>query len=158
MKYDNVLRYLLIILLMFAPMRSALAMPISHCDMDAMVTTSASPIVQKSVQKSNSVVLVASAASDDVSHAHSHHKQQHSEHEQQESQQLASQQQPTHCCCDASARTCTGNCDIGFNLSLIMQLSPYTPVFVHTEKIFLSSTSLLLRVLSPPSRPPLALS
>jgi len=126
-KQNNLLRYVLIILLMFAPMRSVLAEPVSHCDMDDMSSTASMHQMHQSQ---------AGFIPDHINQS------QQSQHQ--------------CCCCDTSR--CAGNCDMGMTVSLLMQASPYSPVFVNAEKITLYSAVLLLRTLSPPSRPPLILS
>ena len=126
-KFDNVLRYVLIILLMFTPMRSVLAEQVSHCNMDDMSAT---------VSTHHMHVSQADHIPDHINQS------QQSQHE--------------CCCCDADS--CAGNCDMGMTVSLLMQVSSYSPVLVNTEKLILSSSKLLIRALSPPSRPPLTLS
>jgi hypothetical protein len=129
-KYDNVLRYVLIILLVFTPMRSVLAEQVSHCNMEDM------PAMSVTVSTHHMHVSQADQISDHINQS------QLSQHE--------------CCCCDADS--CAGNCDMGMTVSLLMQVSPYSPVLINTEKLILSSSKLLIRALSPPSRPPLTLS
>jgi len=126
-KQNNVLRYVLIILLMFAPMRSVLAEQASHCNMDDMSAMSATASTHQ-----------MQLSQPDLIPDHINQSQQ-SQHE--------------CCCCDAGS--CAGNCDMGMTVSLLMQVSSYSPHFVNPEKLMLSATALLLRTLSPPSRPPL---
>ncbi len=55
------------------------------------------------------------------------------------------------CCCDDG---CASNCDMGINVSLIMQTTPYGPIFKKLLKSVNTSTNILVRALTPPSRPP----
>ncbi len=130
-KHYKLLHYVLIILLMFAPMRSAFAMESSHCDMDgdmsSMSAQSMSPGMQMSRVQYNS-------QTEQMNHETMNHD---------------------CCCCDDG---CNSNCDMGTTASLLMQVSSYSPVFIKTDNIFISSPDLQLRALTPPSRPPLTLS
>ena len=62
----------------------------------------------------------------------------------------------TCCCCDGA--TCASNCDMGMSASILIQSSNYTPVFINTKTLTLSASNLLVRALTPPSRPPVILS
>ncbi len=54
-------------------------------------------------------------------------------------------------CCDSD---CASNCDIGIAASLVMQISAYSPVFINASSSLGFSSDVLVRGLTPPSRPP----
>jgi hypothetical protein len=56
------------------------------------------------------------------------------------------------CCCDEG--NCAGHCDMGMSVSLIVQDSLYAPVIVAVTESAIVSSALLIRVLTPLSRPP----
>jgi len=126
LNYSSLLRYLLMVLLMIAPVHTVTAMPMntSHCDMAVM---------------------------SNMSSAVEHQVHQHHADTINESQQT----QHACCCCDTS--NCIANCGMGMTVSLLIKISSYSPVFVHTEKLIPPSVDILQRALSPPSRPPLTL-
>ncbi len=140
-KNHKLLHYVLIILLMFAPLRSAFAMESSHCDMDgdmsSMSAQSMSPGMQVNRVQDNS-------QTEPMNHEAMNHEQMNLE-----------QMNHDCCCCDNG---CNSNCEMGTTASLLIQVSSYSPVFIKTDNIFISSPELQLRTLTPPSRPPLTLS
>ncbi len=119
---------------MFAPLRSAFAMESSHCDMDGDMSSMSAQSMSPGMQ---------------MNHEAMNHEQMN--HEQMDLEQM------NHdcCCCDNG---CNSNCDMGTTASLLMQVSSYSPIFIKTDNIFISSPELQLRALTPPSRPPLTLS
>ncbi len=127
-------------------MRSAFAVESSHCDMDgdmsSMSAQSMSPGMQMSRVQDNSQM-------ERMNHDQMNHEAMN--HEQMDLEQM------NHdcCCCDNG---CNSNCDMGTTASLLIQVSSYSPVFIKTDNIFISSPELQLRALTPPSRPPLTLS
>ena len=123
------LHYVLIILLMFAPIRSAMAVQQTHCDMDEMNIDEMSMSMQD----------------------HAMHDMSSADHpiELTIDEQAVSNTQC--CCCD---NDCVSNCEIGVSVSLVMQVSVYSPVFVNTSNTHSYISDLLLRTLKPPSRPP----
>ncbi|MBT8118517.1 MAG: hypothetical protein KJN89_02265 [Gammaproteobacteria bacterium] len=127
------LRYVLIILLMFAPIRSAMAMQQPHCDMDEMDMAETSMSMQEHAMHDMSS---NADFTDPMSNEHAGVSVQ-------------------CCCCDSD---CVSNCGIGVPVSLIIQVSDYSPVFVSTSRIQGYISPLLLRTLSPPSRPPATIS
>jgi len=56
------------------------------------------------------------------------------------------------CCCDEDK--CTGHCDMGMSVSLIVQDSLYAPAIVAVTASVIVSSDLLIRALTPLSRPP----
>jgi hypothetical protein len=111
----KLLHYVLIVLLMFAPVRGAMALQQVHCNMDDMVMESHD---------------MASMPSTDT--------------KQQADRQC--------CCCDGA--DCASNCDMGMTVSLVIQQTPYIPVFKKVSESITISANILLRELTPPSRPP----
>lgn len=59
-------------------------------------------------------------------------------------------------CCDGA--TCASNCDMGMSVSILIQSSSYLPVYINTTTLTLPASNLLVRALTPPSRPPVILS
>ena len=70
-------------------------------------------------------------------------------HQMNHEQVIAIDQQS--CCCDGD---CASNCDMGMTVSLILQSSAYTPVIKNVSESIRISTDIIVRVLTPPSRPP----
>ena len=56
------------------------------------------------------------------------------------------------CCCDTG--NCAGNCDMGMSVSLLVQDTFYAPVIVAITASVIVSSDLLIRALTPLSRPP----
>jgi hypothetical protein len=88
--------------------------------------------------------------------------QDHAMHDMSSSADLTDKMSSEHadasvqcCCCDSD---CASNCGIGVTVSLIIQASDYSPVFVSTSRVQGYISPLLLRTLSPPSRPPATIS
>ncbi len=59
-----------------------------------------------------------------------------------------------HSCCDDPSTKCSGSCDLGVNVSLILQETPYLAVYKDSFKSVSLSSKILFRELTPPSRPP----
>jgi len=59
-----------------------------------------------------------------------------------------------HGCCDDLSFNCSAGCDLGVNVSLILQETSYSPVYKYSFKSALVSSKILFRELTPPSRPP----
>ncbi len=59
-----------------------------------------------------------------------------------------------HSCCDDPSTKCSGSCDLGVNVSLILQQTPYTPSYKDSYKPVSLSSKTLFRELIPPFRPP----
>ena len=120
---------------MFAPIRSAMAVQQAHCDMDGMNMDEMS--MSMSMQDH---AMHAMSSTDDPA-------------------DLTTDQRAVSgtqcCCCDYD---CVSNCEIGVSVSLVMQVSLYSPVFVNTSNTDSYISDLLLRALTPPSRPPATIS
>lgn len=136
---------MLIMLMMFAPLRGAIAVQQTHCDMNEMAMPSAGDNVMPGHDMSghdmtamNSMVAV-----------HQEMAYQESSHEFDQSSL-----QPDHQCCCCDGADCAGNCDMGMTVSLLLQQSPYQPVFKGEAESATVSSTVLLRELTPPSRPP----
>ena len=59
-----------------------------------------------------------------------------------------------HGCCDDLSTNCSIACDLGVNVSLILQETPYTPAYKDSYKSVSLSSKTLFRELTPPFRPP----
>lgn len=119
---------------MIVPMRSVLASSLPHCNMADMEMSG----MEKSGMDMHATAQAVS---------------------KQMQQLVTNKQAATHhkcCCCDANS--CAGNCDMGMAVSMLMQVSIFTPVFIRTTSFVLSSSDVLARALTPPSRPPAKLS
>lgn len=66
------------------------------------------------------------------------------------------QQTEKNNCCDTD--NCASNCDMGMTVSLFMQTSSYSPVFLAVTESTVLSIEVLVRSQAPPSRPPASLS
>ena len=63
----------------------------------------------------------------------------------------------THSCCDGASSICSGTCNLGINVSLLLPETSYTPVYKNSFKSALIAAKTLFRELTPPSRPPASL-
>ena len=139
------MHYLLIILLMITPMRGVLASSLSHCDMSDMDMSAMNMINKDMINKDGAAMTMM----------HEHHASAVTV----VGKLVTDKQMDTHnecCCCDGNS--CTGNCDMGMSVSILMLGSSYTPGFVDTKLSILSTSSVLAVALTPPSRPPALLS
>ena len=59
-----------------------------------------------------------------------------------------------HGCCDDISINCSGDCDLGINISLIAQGASYSPVYKNSVAVNSFTYKTLFRELTPPSRPP----
>ena len=118
---------------MFAPLSGVVA---AHCDMADMgeMDVSSSSAVMPS-----SVILAYDMAHD-------------------MSAMLSTDTAPSkmngHSCCDDLSINCSGACDLGVNISLILQETSYAAVYKNSSKSVSLSSKTLFRELTPPSRPP----
>lgn len=130
---------------MFTPVRGVMAVQQTHCDMADMdmaeVAVSMNASMSTAMQGHDmhymsSADMSAGLAAD---------------------QALADQSVANKqcCCCD---NDCMNNCDMGMTASLVMQVSAYTPDFVKTTNSISYISEILVRALTPPSRPPANLS
>ena len=120
---------------MFAPIRSAMAVQQAHCDMDEMNMGEMS--MPMSMQGHDMHDM--SSADDPI--------------DLKIDEKTVTD---TQCCC--CGNDCVSNCEIGVSVSLVLQVSLYSPVFANASNIHSYTTDLLLRTLSPPSRPPAIIS
>ena len=125
-KRYKLLHYVLIILLMFAPLPVVMA---AHCDMDDMDAFSGSAVMPGSAIEAHdmSAMLLTDSMSSDLN--------------------------GDGCCDDLSAK-CSISCDLGINVSLILQETPYSPAYNVSFKSASLTLKTLFRELTPPSRPP----
>lgn len=126
-KSFRLLHYLLIILLVLAPFRSLWALPSPHCDMDSMPVSHEMNVGMGLTNSGGAMSHQSALADSDTLH----HK---------------------CCCCDDG--NCAASCDMGISVSLIVQESLYAPVIVAVTESLISSTAVLLRALTPLTRPP----
>ncbi len=124
----RLIHYVLIVLLMVAPVPGAVAMQQAHCDMDDMTMSSSSDTLMPSHDMA--AMLSPDAAQTDTMGQENHQC----------------------CCCDGA--DCAGNCDMGMTVPLLMQASSYQSVFKHGSDSISISENILVRALTPPSRPP----
>jgi len=122
------MHYVLIVLLMMAPLRGVMASTpgLSHCDMADMEMTAETMSMQKHAVSRDAEI----------------NKQAATDHQ--------------CCCCDDVA--CVSNCDMGMSVSILIQSSHYTPFFINKKTLILPASNLIVRALTPPSRPPVILS
>ncbi len=59
-----------------------------------------------------------------------------------------------HGCCDDASVNCSGACDLGVNISLVLQETSFAAVYKNSINSVLISSKTLFRELTPPSRPP----
>ena len=59
-----------------------------------------------------------------------------------------------HGCCDDLNINCSAACDLGVNVSFILQEISYAPVYKNSFSSVSLSSKILFRELTPPSRPP----
>lgn len=57
-------------------------------------------------------------------------------------------------CCDDLSIDCSGGCDLGISVSLVLPEISYAPVYKNSFSLISSSYKTLFRELTPPSRPP----
>jgi len=115
--------------MIFAPVRGAMALQQSHCDID---NEAMSEMMSSDVHMGHDMSMMASTDTTDNSFDMNH----------------------AACCCDQG---CANNCDMSTSLSMIMQSSSYVPVLKNSSETSAISTDVLVRALSPPSRPPAVL-
>jgi hypothetical protein len=151
-KSYKLLQYLLIILLMMTPLRSAMAVQDLHCEMDKMSGSSTSGSTMQSMMSlasshqmqspsSNTGMAVTDMAITDMTIT---------------GMVQSDQTQRACCCCDDNA--CASDCDMGINVSILMPNSVYAAVFISVSSSELFSSRLLARALPPLSRPPVIFS
>ncbi|MFV2004683.1 MAG: hypothetical protein ACC650_05715 [Gammaproteobacteria bacterium] len=135
---NKLLHYALIILLMMAPLRSVLATQLMVCDMkaDSLVTAEAS-VSAKHCQHG--------IGNDSMSNA--------SVLEVQDDFQIGKQ---TKSCCSSNS-ACMSGCHFAISASLFIQPADYSPALLVIDTFDNVSSLLIVRELSPPSRPPLSL-
>jgi hypothetical protein len=134
-KTYKLLRWLLIVMLTITPLRAVTA-DVSGCKMNA-------------VDNVHTVVMMSAHAT-----GH-HHVGQHDQATKADGNSTVSHQ---CCCCDDSPSACAGNCDMGVSASLILQELSYAVAVLAVSESVITTSSILLRELTPPSRPPAAIS
>ena len=132
-RYKSI-HYLLIILLMCAPFRTVMALDTEQCHSKDAI----------------------SSISNHMDSMSSHDAMQHEGHQMMMSGDTGTELSQ-QCCCDVDS-SCASNCEIGMMVSLVVQQSLYSPVYIDVSDATMVSASLLLREITPPSRPPARLS
>ncbi len=123
--------------MMFAPLRSVFAMQFMACDLDA------SP--SETVSSSFKTVALPSG--------HCQHMQGKAAATDRASYQVDHAAQ--NCCTDDGP--CNSSCHFSVTASLFMQCADYSPALLNSDTFENISSTLLVRELNPPSRPPLAI-
>jgi len=127
--YKSLLHYVLIILLMFAPLRSVMAMQVIHCDMDNYRADSSAVISDSSSAHDMSAMSVSDySTTQKVSVSHS-------------------------CCSGSNQRL--NHCDMSLSASLLLQESSYLPNFITVSATVTLIVASIEKAFSPPFRPPL---
>ncbi len=132
-KDKKLLHYVLIILLMIAPLRGVVATQCNMGDMGEMDISSSSDVMPGSVilaydmEHDMSAMLSADSKTSEMNE---------------------------HGCCDDASVNCSGACDLGVNISLVLQETSFAAVYQNSINSVLISSKTLFRELTPPSRPP----
>ena len=134
-KTYNLLRWFLIVMLTITPLRAVTA-DVSGCKM-----------------RTADDVHTAGMMSN---HEAGHH--QAGQHEQVTKAGDSSTVSHQCCCCNDSTSACAGNCDMGVTASLILQELSYSVAGLAVSESVITTSNILLRELTPPSRPPAAIS
>ena len=168
MKHKKFLRYVLIVLLMIAPMRSVMAEQFLPCDMDEMPLMMSdaathqdhlpqSHLLQSQLSQSQSEFYAVELNTVKIEQLQQDQLQQDQvQQDQLQHSQLQHNQLPHDCCC-CDDNNCVNDCDMSTTTSLLLQVSTYRPVISSVEFAAIFSTAILARSLSPPTPPPLKL-
>ena len=124
---------MLIILLMFAPVRSVMAMQQTHCDMG----NHAGHDVE------SSATISADPGTGDPG-----------SHDMMTMSITSSSVQDSHDCCSGKS-ICASDCDMSISVSLLVHKSFYTPNFINLPGSVALITDLIKKEFTPPFRPPL---
>lgn len=135
-KAGNLLYYVLIMLLMIAPLRNVVAVP---CDMEVMGN------MQGMHEVSNHGVMPVDTTMSERDGA------------AMQSADIMHHQMSKHCCCNDCDVNCAGDCDFGISFSLLLHEINYSPVYQAGARPFSPASKILFRELTPPSRPPATL-
>lgn len=120
---------------MFAPLRSAFAMQFMSCNMQPPPTKAESSSMMVSPTTEHCQHMSVDAPVDDSVYPVSH---------------------TVKSCCNGDA-PCSSSCHFAISASLFLQAADYSPALINTDTFAIISNALLVRELSPPSRPPLSL-
>jgi len=120
---------------MFAPLRSVFAGQLMVCNMKTSSTNASSVVVDAALSAKHCLNMMDGATVDD----------------RVESQNNYSMKS----CCDDGA--CSSDCHVAAFVSLLMQAVDYSPTLLKAATFNMISSTLLVRELIPPSRPPLSL-
>jgi hypothetical protein len=136
MKFNGskILHCVLIIVMVFAPLRFVLAAPchMESPDMHAMQASSGHAAMHHADKQGHHMSAMHAAGS-------------------------MHQDMNKHCCCHDCKNNCSGNCDLGVSQLLPQHDSHYSPVYEGFIKPVTVISEILFRELTPPSRPPATL-
>ncbi len=147
-KYHKPLHYLLIVLLVFAPLRSVFAGQLMVCDMKTSLSEAilvVDGMVHSAVHCQDNKANVS--ADDPIKYQGKFQGKYQSKHQ--------TKQMAKNCCNDDGV--CKSDCHFAITASLLMQDIEYSPVLIDADVFENTSNNLIIRVLTPPSRPPLFL-
>ncbi len=143
-KHHQLLHYVLIILLVFSPLRGALAAQLMTCDM-GMAVNGADVSLSNHQQHMTGTVQIDKLQINKL--------QVNSTSNYPEDSKTVSHVK--NCCGNKGA--CISDCHVAIAVSLLTPTVDYSPLLINTDTFHSISSALLVRELSPPSRPPLAL-
>jgi hypothetical protein len=137
---NKLLNFALIILFMIAPLRSVFATQLMACDMEVTqspVTVGATSSAEHCRQVMGDLPMGnVSADSISADSVHGDHQAKN--------------------CCNGNG-ACMSDCHFAISASLFIQNADYSPALLNTDIFDSVSSTLLVRELNPPSRPPLSL-
>jgi hypothetical protein len=146
---------------MFAPLRGVMAMQSTHCDM-AAGAVDGNPVVPNLVAPNSNTISFDKSLLHDMStmsSIYSSHQtdqytndQDHPAIDKQAAVPYQTEANHQCCCCDSH---CVSDCEMGMSATMLIQNSSYAPQFVNVAKSLTLSSDLVIRALTPPSRPPL---
>ena len=141
----KIIHYLLIVLLTCAPFRSVMALQIQSCHSgEAAMASHSDYMTAAMVTVTTDSVALVSGQMD----SHAHHRSMMIEKSPEADIASANQ-----CCCDDHSN-CASGCDMGTMASLVVQQSIFSPVLIDASESVMVPSLLLVRELTPPSRPP----
>lgn len=147
------IHYLLIVLLTCAPFRSVMALQTQACHSGEDAMASHSDYMSAGMNDSDVLVSVQMDS-------HAHHQSMMMEKSAEAdivNADSSADVSANQCCCDDHSN-CQSGCDMGTMASLIVQQSLYSPILIDASESVMVPSSLLVRELTPPSRPPASIS
>jgi hypothetical protein len=159
-KNYKLLHYVLILLLMLAPLRSVFAMQFVACDMKSMPSPAVTDSVMTAGHSRHALADVSIGDSASKKSVNSINRASH-QVEQAVNQQATLQadlhvsKQSKDCC--GNSNTCLSDCHFAISVSMFLQTVDYSPLLLNADIFENVSITPLVRELSPPSKPPLHL-